>query len=568
MISRGVVSVLLIGCCCALGENYPFVSTSLGNITGVYEESYSDRIYSAFYSIPFAKPPVGELRFQEPQPISSWSGTWNASIKDIFCVQVVHTMKPGGDYIGDEDCLYLSVFVPNEDPGSIKEPLDVIVHVHGGAFMFGSANSYAGPAFLMDRDVILVTISYRLGVLGFLSTEDGVVPGNNGMKDQVLALKWIRDHIKSFGGNPESVTLTGLSAGGASVHLHYLSPLSRGLFARGVSFSGNALAPWVLQEEPLLKARMLGAQVGCAQQETKELVNCLKQRSTYQLVESVKILRPWLFNPFSPFGVVVEKGGDNRFLEEHPYLLLKNGKFYDVPWIISSTAEEGLYPAAEFATDHNYFKDLEERWLELAPFVLDYNYTVAAGKKDDVSKKIKRAYLKKKRISSETFRVFVDMMSDRLFCISAEIAAKMHAFQARSPVYFYYFAYLGDEIESFSIHFTKEDQRDGVSHGDDVMYIFSNPQTPIIPRLPHLDELMKEKLLNMLTSFSSTNVPHMSKVDWEPVGKRDPVKMLYIRNPKDMSMEKITKIERHRSMWASIPFAENEGLFPTAKDEL
>lgn len=109
-----------------------------------------------------------------------------------------------------------------------NDNFDVVVHIHGGAFMMGSPKLYAGPDYIMDEDVIFVTMNYRLGILGFLSTADKVVPGNNGLKDQVLALEWIRDNIEAFGGNPESVTLTGLFSGGSSVHYHYLSPMSRG----------------------------------------------------------------------------------------------------------------------------------------------------------------------------------------------------------------------------------------------------------------------------------------------------------------------------------------------------
>lgn len=124
---------------------------------------------------------------------------------------------------------------------------DVIVYIHGGAFMFGSGAMY-GHKYILDRDVIYVSLNYRLGPLGekigriyynnvlqtskisgFLSTEDTVLPGNNGLKDQLLALKWIKENIRYFGGNPESITLTGMSAGGASAHIHYISPLSQGI---------------------------------------------------------------------------------------------------------------------------------------------------------------------------------------------------------------------------------------------------------------------------------------------------------------------------------------------------
>lgn len=142
--------------------------------------------------------------------------------------------------------MYLNIYTPGEQP-SPEDKLDVVVGLHAGAFLAGSGHSFTNGHYLMDRELIFVTINYRLGVLGkelklppengcvhlldilgFLSTEDDVVPGNNGLKDQVLALKWIQKYIKYFGGNPDSVTITGFSAGGSSVHYHYLSPLSKG----------------------------------------------------------------------------------------------------------------------------------------------------------------------------------------------------------------------------------------------------------------------------------------------------------------------------------------------------
>lgn len=158
------------------------------------------------------------------------------------CIQYNHFTPSGADYVigllpfsllnvfvrlvhlGEEDCLHVNVYTPRVDP---KARFNVIIFIHGGAFMFNHGTSY-GPKIIMDRDIVYVTFNYRLGPLGFLSTEDEVVPGNNGIRDQILALKWVKDNIAYFGGNPESITITGMSAGGASVHMHYLSPLSKG----------------------------------------------------------------------------------------------------------------------------------------------------------------------------------------------------------------------------------------------------------------------------------------------------------------------------------------------------
>lgn len=243
---------------------------------------------------------------------------------------------------GQEDCLYLNIYVPRE----IINPdgrLDVVVLIHGGAFMYGSGHYLTPPDNFIERSTILVSFNYRLGVFGFLSTEDEVLPGNMGLKDQVLALRWVKNNIASFGGNPDSVTLTGLSAGAASVHLHYFSPMSRGLFHRGVSHSGTATNFWVLQNDPLAKAKLLGKALGCPLTSTKETVDCLREKHVGQILQKSKIFFEYKFCPLAPFAPVVEKFGQNRFLQESPFVLLEKGEVLDVPWIASNTAHEGLF---------------------------------------------------------------------------------------------------------------------------------------------------------------------------------------------------------------------------------
>lgn len=166
------------------------------------------------------------------------------------------------------------------------------------------------------------------------------------MKDQVAALRWIKDNIKYFGGNENSVTLTGLSAGGASTHFHMLSPLSRGLFHKAISTSGTALCNWALQENEVEKTRKLAKLVGCGTKSSQEIIDCLRTRPARQINEAVRNFRVWSYNPFSPFAVNVDSKSKNPFLPKHPYKLLTSGEVHDVPWITSVSADEGLYPAA------------------------------------------------------------------------------------------------------------------------------------------------------------------------------------------------------------------------------
>ncbi|KAK9685539.1 Carboxylesterase family [Popillia japonica] len=467
------------------------------------------KIPAGFYGIPYAKAPVGDLRFQEPQKVPPWAGVWIANNTRLTCVQVDHVPEPpGGRYQGDEDCLYVNVFFPGKKPQT-KDLLDVIVFIHGGGFMFGSMNNH-GAKFLMDRDVVLVTMNYRLGVFGFLSTEDEAVPGNNGLKDQVLALEWIHNNILYFGGNPNSVTLTGLSAGAASVHFHYLSPLSRGLFHRGISMSGTALGPSKMQENALEKARIIGAHLGCTQESTKSLISCMNQRPTQEIVEAIKVLRLWLYYPYSPIAAVVETKGDNKFLTDQPWSLLATGNFHDLPWLNSVTSAEGLYPGAEFWEKDEYIVELETKWNYLIPHILDYNYTIPREQRDFISETIKKIYLANEVLSRDNFMKFINIISDRMFCISAENAATLQAERSKSEVYYYYFNYIGEEKESDTESFTGSKEKLGTAHGDDTMFVFSNPSKSK-ETLSKNDKEIKNILLNIWTSFAKSKCEYRKK---------------------------------------------------------
>ncbi|KAJ8669796.1 hypothetical protein QAD02_001055 [Eretmocerus hayati] len=168
----------------------PTVKTPLGTYFGHYKVSISGRKYAAFEGIPYAQPPVGPLRFEDPIPITDQFGQLNVTKKGSVCAQY-HEMM----FQGKEDCLYLNVHVPFL--ADHEKLMPVLVYIHGGSFQYGSSHSLLDKYFA-DRDVIFISINYRIGLLGFLSTEDEVVPGNMGLKDQSLALEWISHSIQYF----------------------------------------------------------------------------------------------------------------------------------------------------------------------------------------------------------------------------------------------------------------------------------------------------------------------------------------------------------------------------------
>ena len=220
---------------------------------------------------------------QPPQPIKQWAGTLSATKAPNSCIQYSHISDDSMyDVLGDEDCLYLNVYVP----AYRDKPLPVLFIIHGGAFQFGSGST--GPGFLMDKDVIMVSVNYRLGIFGFLSTEDENVLGNMGLKDQSLALRWVAENIENFGGDPKRITLMGISAGAASVQYHYLSPMSKGLFQNGISLSGGVFGPGKQTENAREKAFKLGALMGCPTQEVREMIDCLRYRPPRPMAQATQ----------------------------------------------------------------------------------------------------------------------------------------------------------------------------------------------------------------------------------------------------------------------------------------
>ena len=161
----------------------------------------------------------------------------------------------------------------------------MVYWIYGGAFQYSTLGG-SEPKFLIDHDVIFVSANYRHGSLGFLSTEDDVVPGNMGLKDQAMSIKWISENIEYFGGDSKRITLTGLSAGGASVHYHYLSPMTAGLFHSGISFSGTAFDCWTQAKKSRSKAIKLAKMMDCPTSNIKEMVRCLKTRPAHDIVDA------------------------------------------------------------------------------------------------------------------------------------------------------------------------------------------------------------------------------------------------------------------------------------------
>ncbi|XP_065224411.1 esterase E4-like [Planococcus citri] len=262
------------------------IETVAGKIQGrAFESVLNKAEYYAFLGIPYAKPPVGYLRFQVSQPVDHWHGIYPAYYEKSICPQIYFVTELIG--MSAEDCLYLNVYVPQVSPltllyipRKIVSLKPVIVTIHGGAFIALSGSKlFYSPDYLITKDVVVVSINYRLGVLGFLNLGIPECAGNMGLKDQVMALKWIQQNIARFGGDPKNVMISGESAGGASVHFHLLSPMSRGLFHKAIVRSGTSLSPWALTYNPIVRAFEIGELCGYRGKDRYKLLTHLKTKS-------------------------------------------------------------------------------------------------------------------------------------------------------------------------------------------------------------------------------------------------------------------------------------------------
>ncbi len=322
---------------CALGAILPFaaraqtgavVQTDAGVVIGLQTKGVAE-----FLGIPYAAPPLGDLRFRPPQPHAPWSAPLQAKQFGSPCPQTDRL----GSGSTNEDCLFLNVFAPLRDgDGQKAGDRPVMVFIHGGSFSAGNGGvtpggpDYTGTQIARQGGVVVVTMNYRLSLLGFLpakALESGGTSGNYGIEDQQMALKWVRDNIARFGGNPHDVTIFGQSAGGISVLYHLVSPGSAGLFQRAIieSSDDGATVPLAVGEQ--LYSGVVTSLCGQA----SDVAACLRDVPVQTFLD-------------------LEQGGvngapiiDGVVVPDLPTKLFASGMFNRVPVIAGTTGNEGTY---------------------------------------------------------------------------------------------------------------------------------------------------------------------------------------------------------------------------------
>ncbi|CAN7943986.1 unnamed protein product [Ixodes hexagonus] len=444
----------------------PHVRIDSGLIAGT-RVPVGDKDVEAFLGIPYAVPPFGELRFRKPQPSLPWNGTYNATSKPSPCWQLdLHFMDNGflNYSSASEDCLYLNIWRPVSSclkTDSCDKMLPVVVFIHGGAFQWGDSSLFLyDPAnFVAMSDVVFVTFNYRLGIFGFLSLDTADEPGNIGLWDQNLALKWVQKNIANFGGDPNEVTLSGQSAGSISVGLHAISPHSQGLFKRVILQSGTQLSTiFGAAYRGTAKTTGIAAALGCLEygkslnEQLSQVENCLMKLEPKFIIETLKSqdMREQLFMPVD---------GDD-FLPDDP---LSNKNWNTLPFkeiLIGSFVNEGTL----FINHLNY---KSPSLLKL--FTGDYRIAtiVALGQVFDMSlahrKRIVEAYFgdNGKHELKEVAIILSRMFGDAIFYCPTQVFADATA-KLGITTYRYLFNYRPSY--SFWPEWT------GASHGDEILY--------------------------------------------------------------------------------------------------
>jgi para-nitrobenzyl esterase len=437
-----------------------------------------------FKGIPYAAPPVGDLRWKPPQPVQPWSGVRAVSEWGPRCIQSsrLGDLDPLNKRM-DEDCLYLNVWTPATSTPTAGKALPVMVWIHGGSNLNGAGSQ---PEFdgsrLATKGVVVVTLNYRLDVFGFLAhpeltKESGTgASGNYGLLDQIAALKWVQRNIGAFGGDPARVTLFGESAGAFDVSLLMASPLTKGLFVRAIGESGGSLTTiTAFGPRPL--------QTG--EQDGVKFADALGARSIAELraKPAQAILDAAIKNPITyAFGVV-----DGYVVPEHPSIIYAQGRQNDVPLLVGFNADEG---------------SLFEARIKLPPNAPPYADRIRAQFKDQADAVLK---LYPPGTPQEEKASATALWGDEIIAYGSWAWAERTAASGKSPVYRYRFTRRPPSAPELSLYPLTAP---GVYHFAEVLYVFDNLHVMSDWSWHEADRKLADAMASYWTNFAKTGDPN------------------------------------------------------------
>ncbi len=447
---------------------------------------------TVFKGIPFAAPPVGDLRWKAPQPVEKWEGVKQTT---EFAPA---PFQPGNPPSGkSEDCLYLNVWTPAK---SMDEKLPVLVWIYGGGFSFGNTAepSHTGE-MLAKKGVVLVSIAYRVNQLGFLAHPElsaespDNVSGNYGLLDMVAGLEWIQKNIDAFGGDPNKVTIFGESAGGIAVSMLCASPLARGLFHGAMSQSGGSFGPSRPTTYPGENMKLLKL----AEEEGKAYAERAGATSIADLRAMPVDSLPIGFGMGSAWPIV-----DGYVIPDDQFRLYEAGKYNDVPVLIGYNSDEGL----SFTRTRNpgeFVANVEQRYGPYAEELL-------------------KAYPVGDTLVTKTAR---DLARDAAFGWHTWSWARLQSKTGKSDVYLYYF----DQHPDYPTGSPEADH--GSPHAQEVSYVFLhlNKENPDVSES---DIVISEAMATYWTNFAKYGHPNSEDVpEWQVFTLENPVVMHFNQTP-------------------------------------
>ncbi|XP_030763101.1 pyrethroid hydrolase Ces2a-like [Sitophilus oryzae] len=506
----------------------PIVTLEDGQVRGTVNRTVGlGKTYYAYRGIPFAKKPIDNLRFASPVKNDAWNGVLNATYDKDEYTQLNVLSNLTSDVTGSEDCLYINVYTTK-----FNANLPVMVWIYGGTLVSGSsAYRNGGPDYLLDEDIIFVSFNYRLGVFGFLSTEDNAATGNWGLKDQLLALKWVQTNIKHFGGDSNKVTIFGESAGAASISYIIDSKLSKGLFAGAIMQSGTSLCLLTLSRDPRKKAFDVGKKLNIkTTNSTKNLIDSLRKVDYRKLkVAEISVTLSYIPDIFSglPFAVVQEPDHDNAILSDRSYKLLSTGDFNRVPLIIGYNSLEIKGIPSDLPLPFLLLSQIMLSVPKLAPYDLTGNILLRF-----LAGKIIRVYYfgLDLVIDPHSTQVSKFLSVDQF---GRPIRKTVELMSKYTNVYYYKFSYegkLGNPNRTSP----------GVGHAEDVNYLFYLGNITVSPE----DALTRKKLVTLWTNFAkflnptpTTTSDILQNTTWIPNTKLNQTNVYYLNINKTLSNE-------------------------------